>query len=392
VTPEGAAVAAPVHWSDAWLAWRDRLLASPRFRRWAEGFPPARWIARRRAGQLFDLLAGFVYSQVLLGCVRLGLFERLARDGPQTLAALAAALPLPEPALDRLLQAACALRLLERRRHARFGLGPLGAPLVGNAGLAAMVEHHEALYRDLVDPLALLRAAPEQGTGGALSGFWPYARAARPALLDAQQVAAYSELMAASVPWVAEQLLHAYPVHRHARLLDVGGGEGALAACLARAVPHLQVHVFDLPEVVRRAEARFAREGLAGRCTASGGDFLRAALPLGFDAISLVRVLHDHDDAAVLRLLAAAHAALPVGGRLLIAEPLADAPGAPAMGAAYFGMYLWAMGSGRARTVAQLRELLARSGFVDVQALPTPMPLHSGVLAATAGGSSKNQV
>ena len=392
MTPEGAAVAAPVHWSDAWLGWRDRLLASPRFRRWAEAFPPARWIARRRAGQLFDLLAGFVYSQVLLACVRLGLFERLGRDGPQSLAALAAVLPLPEPALDRLLQAACALRLLERRPRARFGLGPLGAPLVGNAGLAAMVEHHEALYRDLVDPLALLRAAPRQGTGGALSHFWPYARAAEPAALGAQQVAAYSQLMAASVPWVAEQLLQAYPVHRHRRLLDVGGGEGALAACLARAVPHLQVQVFDLPEVAKRAQVRFAREGLAARCSASGGDFLRGALPSGCDAISLVRVLHDHDDAAVLDLLAAVHAALPAGGRLLIAEPLADAPGAPAMGPAYFGLYLWAMGSGRARTVAQLRALLERSGFVDVQARPTPMPLHSGVLVATAAAQSPNRV
>lgn len=383
MTPQRAAVAAPLHWRDAWLGWRDRLLASPRFRRWAEGFPPTRWVARRRATQLFDLLAGFVYSQVLLACVRLDLFERLARDGPQSLVALAAVLPLPQPALDRLLQAACALRLLERRRHARFGLGPLGAPLVGNAGLAAMVEHHEALYRDLVDPLALLRAAPGQGAGGALSAFWPYARAAEPAQLSAQQVAAYSQLMAASVPWVAEQLLQAYPVHRHQRLLDVGGGEGALAACLARAVPHLQVQVFDLPEVARRAEARFVREGLAGRCSAAAGDFLNGALPSGFDAISLVRVLHDHDDAAVLRLLAAVHAALPPGGQVLIAEPLADAPGAPAMGAAYFGLYLWAMGSGRARTVAQLRALLQRSGFVDVHARPTTMPLHSGVLVAT---------
>lgn len=380
-------MAAPDHWSDTWLAWRDRLLASPRFRRWAESFPPARWIARRRAGQLFDLLAGFVYSQVLLACVRLGLFERLSREGPQTLAALAAVLPLPEPALDRLLQAACALRLIERRRHARFGLGPLGAPLVGNAGLAGMVEHHEALYRDLVDPLAALRAAPGQGAGGALSDFWPYARASEPAHLGAQQVAAYSTLMAASVPWVAEQLLHAYPVHRHQRLLDVGGGEGALAACLARAVPQLRVHVFDLPEVAKRAEARFAREGLAGRCSASGGDFLRGALPTGFDAISLVRVLHDHDDDAVLDLLRAVARALPAGGRVLIAEPLADAPGAPAMGAAYFGLYLWAMGSGRARTVAQLQALLERCGFVDVQARPTPMPLHSGVLVATLGNT-----
>ena len=376
------------HWSDPWLRWRDALLASPRFRRWAEGFPPARWVARRRAAQLFDLLAGFVYSQVLLACVRLGLFERLARDGPQSLAALAAVLPLPEPALERLLLAGCSLRLLEHRPHARFGLGPLGAPMVGNAGLAAMVEHHEALYRDLADPLALLRAAPGQGHGGggALSAFWPYARSTEPAQLGAQDVAPYSALMAASVPWVAEQLLQAYPLHRHTRLLDVGGGEGALAACLARAVPQLQVQVFDLPEVARRAEQRFAREGLAGRCTARGGDFLRGALPQGCDVVSLVRVLHDHDDEAVLRLLAGVRNALPVGGRLLIAEPLADTPGAPAMGAAYFGLYLWAMGSGRARTQAQLRALLERSGFTDVQARPTPMPLHSGVLVATAGG------
>ena len=148
-------------------------------------------------------------------------------------------------------------------------------------------------------------------------------------------------------------------------------------------VPHLQVQVFDLPEVARRAEQRFASEGLAGRCSAAGGDFLRGALPQGFDAISLVRVLHDHDDAAVLDLLAAVRDALPAGGRLLIAEPLADAPGTPAMGDAYFGMYLWAMGSGKARSQAQLRVLLERSGFTDVHARPTPMPLHSGLLVAT---------
>ena len=41
-------------------------------------FPLTRPIARRRARELFDLCAGFVYSQVLLACVRLRLFEILA--------------------------------------------------------------------------------------------------------------------------------------------------------------------------------------------------------------------------------------------------------------------------------------------------------------------------
>ena len=36
--------------------------------------------------------------------------------------------------------------------------------------------------------------------------------------------------------------------------------------------------------------------------------------PTGADAISLVRVLYDHDDATVARLLAPVHAALPRAG------------------------------------------------------------------------------
>ncbi|MCZ8076564.1 MAG: hypothetical protein O9341_20795, partial [Paucibacter sp.] len=162
------------HWSDAPLAWRDRLLSSAGFRRWAEAFVPTRWIARRRAAQLFDLLAGFVYSQVLQACVQLRLFDLLAEQGPQTALELAPRLKLSAEAADRLLLAAVSLRLLELRPQGRFGLGALGAPMVGNAGLSAMVEHHAALYRDLADPLALLRGLPSKAH---LAGYWPYSGA-----------------------------------------------------------------------------------------------------------------------------------------------------------------------------------------------------------------------
>ncbi len=142
-------------WRSRWQAWRDRLLTSPSFRRWAARFPPTRGIARRRAGQVFDLVAGFVYSQVLVACVRLRLFDILA-EGPQSLEALALRLGLPADGAERLLSAAIALRLVERRGSA-FGLGALGAPIVGNVAIAAMVEHHALLYADLADPVALLR-------------------------------------------------------------------------------------------------------------------------------------------------------------------------------------------------------------------------------------------
>ena len=71
-------------WVDRCLAWRDRLLASPLFQRRAAAFALTRPVARRHARELFDLVAGFAYSQVLLACVQLRLFDVLA-EGPQPL-------------------------------------------------------------------------------------------------------------------------------------------------------------------------------------------------------------------------------------------------------------------------------------------------------------------
>ena len=48
------------------------------FQRFAASFALTRPIARRRAGALFDLCAGFVYSQILFACVRLKLFDHVA--------------------------------------------------------------------------------------------------------------------------------------------------------------------------------------------------------------------------------------------------------------------------------------------------------------------------
>lgn len=372
-------------WLDRWLGWRDRLLASPAFQRRAAAFALTRPVARRHARELFDLVAGFVYSQVLLACVRLGLFELLAR-GPQTLAQLAPRLELAPEAARRLLDAAVALRLLELRGEGRYGLGELGAPMVGNAAVAAMVRHHAALYADLADPVALLRATPAQRGDNALARYWAYdaGRTATPEA--AARVDAYSALMAASQPLVADEILDAYPLGRHRCLLDVGGGDGRFLETAGRRLPSLQLVLFDLPAVAERARARFEAAGLGARARAVGGSFLADPLPRGADVASLVRVVHDHDDAQALAILRAVHAALPPGGTLLLAEPMAGTRGAEAMGDAYFGFYLLAMGRGRPRRADELGAMLAAAGFEAVRPVPTRMPLQTRLLVARRAG------
>ncbi|WP_428491285.1 methyltransferase [Rhodopila sp.] len=360
-----------------WFDLRNRLLANPGFQRRATAFPLTRPIARRRATALFDLCAGFVYSQVLQACVQLRLFEIL-RDGARTTDQIAERLSLPPADTSRLLQAATALRLLQHRGPDRFGLGVLGAALVGNPAVTAMIQHHAPLYADLRDPVGLLR---RQHLSTELGQLWPYAAGSNPANLPAQDVAAYTTLMAASQPLVAADVLASYRLDRHHCLMDVGGGDGTFLVQAATTAPRLDLMLFDLPAVTEHARTRFTAAGLDSRARIFGGDFRTDPLPQGADIVSLVRVVHDHDDEAAASILSASWNALPQGGTLLLAEPMAGTPAAGGM-EAYFLFYLLAMGSGRPRRPDELTSMLHTAGFTRVRLMPSPQPMLVRILAA----------
>lgn len=339
-------------------------MADPRLRRLANWFPPARLPARRYAGALFDLTAGFVYSQVTQALIESGLLHAL-HDRPLGVEEAAAVTSLSPEAAATLLKAAAALRLTEAVGGI-WTLGTHGAALAASPGITEMIRHHKLLYADLADPLAMLRGEGE----GRLARLWRYDGSA-----DPDDVAAYSALMAASQPMVAEQAIAVFPFARHCRMLDVGGGVGAFLAQVGAAFPALERGLFDRPQVVAQARQ--------GGIALHKGDFRTDSLPGGYDLISLVRVLHDHDDAVVTQLLARVRAALPAGGRVLIVEPLAETAGAEAMGHAYFGFYLAAMRSGRPRTFSEYRAMLEGAGFRDARRLGTPVPLVASVLTAS---------
>jgi demethylspheroidene O-methyltransferase len=361
-----------------WLDFRDRLLVDARFQRWAAAFPLTRFMARRRQRELFDLVAGFVYTQVLQAVVHLDLLKRVAAT-PLLIAELASLTGLPKDSMERLVAAAIPLRLLSERTGGRIGLGDLGAALLGNPGVAAMIMHHAVLYRDLADPVGLLRD-PARKTE--MADYWAYARNEGASSLEAGKVADYSDLMAVSQAFIAEEILSAYPIAQHRKLLDIGGGQGAFVLRAARHAPQLQFGLFDLPAVAARASQAFAAEGLGDRAEATGGDLFKDALPKGADLACLIRVLYDHEDHKAAMILKAARDSLAPGGTLLIAEPMAGTKGAERMGASYFGFYLLAMKGGNARSADRLSQMARTAGFTDVKRLQTNSPLLTSVLLA----------
>ena len=351
-----------------------RLVASRGFQSWAARFALTRRLVRSEGEAMFDLVAGFCHSQILLAFVRLKLPEILL-DREMAAEALVSEVNVPKERLEVLLAAATALNLIKRRKSGRYALTTRGAALAGVPGLAGMIDHHDVLYRDLADPVAFFRGEVETE----LAGFWPYVFGAGGAT-DPQTTATYSQLMADSQVLVAEDTLAMTALSDRAHILDIGGGTGAFLAAVGAAYPALRMTLFDLPAVAPAAAERFAQAGLADRAQIVPGSFRDDPLPQGADLISLVRVLYDHADETVIALLRAVYAALPAGGRVLISEPMTGGDAPQRAGDAYFALYCMAMRTGRARSQAQIAQLLSQAGFDQIQTPRARRPFITSVV------------
>jgi demethylspheroidene O-methyltransferase len=343
------------------LNFRNRLLADPKFLSFAQKFPLTRPIARARSRDLFDLLAGFSYSQVLYACVSLRVLEHVGQTGILP-SVLATKIGLYESKCDVLVRAAVALDILGWDKS-KVILGPHGAALLGQPWIMRFVEHHKYFYRDLEDPVAMLQG---QTAPNGLKSYWTY---------DASESdkKTYSDLMAASQAAVSEQILGSYNFSTHKNILDVGGGSGAFLRAVGKVYPQLNLNLFDLPGVIELAPAY-------PRLKCHGGDFRVGPFPEGMDMITLIRVAHDHDDDVVLRVLRNVRAACFPHTTLLVAEPFAGSAAHARVTDAYFNLYFTAMGQGRTRSPKEIGALAAQAGFGRAKIWATNMPLISGVM------------
>ncbi|MEM6385982.1 MAG: methyltransferase [Pseudomonadota bacterium] len=361
--------------SFALSSWCHRLVARPSFQDFASRIPGIRRLARRDGEQIFDIVQGFVRSQVLFGLVALDVPERLLR-GAASPEFLALASGISQDRMLLLLQAGAGLGLLKRQRDGRFALTRKGAALVGVPGLKQMILHHGAFYNDMADPVALLRDETETE----LAGFWPYVFGAE-GDVDPSVTRVYSDLMTDSQRMVARDTLATVSLKGVSHLIDVGGGSGAFLIEVASAYPDMELTLFDLPQVMPAAEERIESCGLGQRISQVGGSFREDPFPKSADAISLVRVLYDHDDESVAALLSKVFEALPPGGRILISEPMSGGAQPDPVTDVYFAFYTLAMRTGRTRSAETIGAMCEAVGFTDVE---KPRPRRSFVTSVVS--------
>jgi 2-polyprenyl-3-methyl-5-hydroxy-6-metoxy-1,4-benzoquinol methylase len=274
--------------------------------------------------RILQTAMAFMPAKTLLSAVELDLFTAIA-SRPSTGSELCATLGLHQRATPDFFDALVALGVLERD---------------GNGV--------NAVYRNSEDAATFLDRTSPRYAGGLLNminarlfSFWGNLTEAlrtgspqneskhgRAGTFDAiysdpKRLCEFLDAMSVITSTNAEAFATRFDFSRYGTLCDVGGATGRLSIVVATRHPHVRCITTDLPAVTDIAREHVARSGLDGRIEARAVDFRSESLPHA-DVLTMSMILHDWNLDDKMRLIQAAHEALPPGGALVAIESFID--------------------------------------------------------------------
>ena len=170
---------------------------------------------------------------------------------------------------------------------------------------------------------------------------------------------------------------------RGQKILDVGCGSAAWSLAFALADPTSKVVGIDFPEVLEVAQGYVQRFRLQKNYEFREGDYHQLTFePEGYDIIILGHICHMEGEAATRKLFKKAYDALKPGGKLLVAEFIAnDLRTGPEIPLIFALVMLLHTEHGDVYTAKELKRWLNFVGFKKVAALAVQYPAN--VMVAT---------
>ncbi len=319
-----------------------------------------------------NLIGGAVRTQAIYVAAKLGIADHLSL-GPRTAEELAGRVDAHAPTLRRVLRYLASSGVFVESEDGRFALNRL-AEWLQTAHPRSMrpsaIRAGEGLWNVAGRLLSAVR------TGGT-----PYEEIHGQPFFERVDPQAFAARMSATTGGLGEAIAALETFSRARRVVDVGGGNGALLLRLLDARPQLQGVLFDRAETIAAETVAAAREKAGGRLELAAGDFFES-LPAG-DVYVLSWILHDWDDEKAVSILRAC------GGDVVIVEVLLPARAeataiAPGMLADPFtlDLQMLLLTGGRERTQEEYRALLEQGGFEIVRV--TPLDSYRGASAIEA--------
>ncbi len=324
----------------------------------ASALVPAEYLRR-----LFDDVE---LSYLVVVAAQLGVADLLAA-GPRSVAELAAATGVDAQSLYRVLRALAARGLFQDDGNEGFSLTPAAEPLrrddphsVRPQALWSGSEEYRRAWGDLGFSVRTGRPAFDHVFGKPFFEHLAEDRAFAKIFSDVMTSGSGDE-------WASIAAAHDFSDYR--RIVDVGGGHGALLSAVLDRYPGRVGVLFDLPEVVGTAGGAIDRHVAAGHAEKVAGDFSES-VPPGGDVYLLKWIVHDWDDDAAISILTNCRTAMAPGGRVLLMEVVVP-EGAAGSAATRLDTTMMVFTGSRERTEREYGELLHRAGLTLLNVTPS---------------------
>src|SRR5271168_436608 len=200
---------------------------------------------------LLSMSHGLIIQQALYSAAALGIADSL-KDGPQTSTELAHRLEVNESALYRILRLLASQSVFEEASPRTFANSKLsqfmrsGVP--DSVRSILMFRGSELFFRPFGEILYSVRTGKSARTKVLGMDGWEYLKQ-HP---DLARV--FDDAMTDMSALIGPTVAAAYDFGRWGSIMDVGGGNGILLACILKAHPEARGVLADLPHVLERAQ------------------------------------------------------------------------------------------------------------------------------------------
>jgi hypothetical protein len=264
--------------------------------------------------ELLELANAYQCSKTLFALIELELPTLLA-GRPLRLEEIAGALKIHEVAAESLVNACVALKLLERvadeYRNSALAEQFLVRGKPGYLGdqFASYDRASYPLWANLVENLRRWR--PGMNDDDALPPEDDQGEAGMRARHNLSLL-------------VGEALGLAFDFSPFSRMLDVGGGTGAMSLSICALHSKLRSLIFDLPRVANLAREYVGGSELSERIEVMAGNFKLDELPVNFDVALAANLLSVASEGTNRRLFERIYERLPVGGAIILSGYVLD--------------------------------------------------------------------
>jgi len=323
--------------------------------------PKAKKTPIRTPDDLMKIVVAFRQSRIILTGFELGVFSVLGAKKLSS-AALAVKLQLNARGLDRLMNALCALGLLNKKGGLFFNTAFSARHLVeGKPGYLGGLAHTLYLWNRWS---TLTQAVARGGT---------VLRSRAPKGNQKKRVRGFIAAMHQRASVQAAATIAPLDLSAVKRILDVGAGSGAFSIALVRKKKDIRATVFDLPDVIPLTRAYVKRAGLAARFTFHPGDFNKDKFKSGYDLVFVSAIIHMNSVAGNKRLLKKCAGVLNRGGQLVIQDFIMNADRTKPAGGAFFAMnMLIGTEAGDTYTDSEVRDWMKGAGLSGIRRVDTP--------------------